>query len=127
MKLLSELLGLKGVGLHADASVSTLSGGERQGLAIARAMYFDASIIILDEPTTALAISEVEKVLNFVERVRQAGKSCIFISHELPHVYRISDRFAVMEQGRIGAVLDKKTTSLEDLARRLLLGEGEGR
>ena len=127
MKLLSEVLGLKGVGMHADASVSTLSGGERQGLAIARAMYFDASIIILDEPTTALAVSEVEKVLAFVERIRSAGKSCIFISHELPHVHRIADRLAIMEHGRIGAILDRNSVTLDGLARRLLLGEEGGR
>ncbi len=121
MKLLTEIVGLRGVGIHADASVATLSGGERQGLAIARAMYFDASIIILDEPTTALAVGEVEKVLSFVERIRKEGRSCIFISHELPHVYRIADRFALMEHGKIDAVLDRSSVSLDGLVQRLLL------
>lgn len=124
MKLLSEVLGLRGVGLSADASAMTLSGGERQGLAIARAMYFDASIIVLDEPTTALAVAEVEKVLRFVERIRNSGKSCIFISHELPHVYRASDRFALMEHGRIAAVLEKRAVTLDGLVHRLMLGSG---
>ncbi len=121
MKLLTEVVGLRGAGIHPDASVATLSGGERQGLAIARAMYFDASIIILDEPTTALAVGEVEKVLSFVERIRDEGRSCIFISHELPHVYRIADRFALMEHGKIGTVLDRSSISLDGLVQRLLL------
>lgn len=124
MKLLADVLGLKGAGLHADASVLTLSGGERQGLAIARAMYFDASIIVLDEPTTALAVSEAEKVLAFVARIREAGKSCIFISHELPHVYRAADRFALMERGRIAAVLEKNDVTPDGLMRRLMQGMG---
>lgn len=123
MKLLSGVLGLRGVGLSADASVSTLSGGERQGLAIARAMYFDASIIILDEPTTALAVSEVEKVLSFVESIREDGRSCIFISHDMPLVYRIADRFAFMEKGRVGTVIEKEDTDLEYLIHRLVVGE----
>lgn len=121
MKLLTGVVGLRGAGIHPDASVATLSGGERQGLAIARAMYFDASIIILDEPTTALAVGEVEKVLSFVERIRDEGRSCVFISHELPHVYRIADRFALMERGKIAAVLDRSSITLDGLAQRLLL------
>ena len=120
MKLLAGVVGLRGAGIHPDASVATLSGGERQGLAIARAMYFDASIIILDEPTTALAVGEVEKVLSFVERIRDEGRSCVFISHELPHVYRIADRFALMERGKIAAVLDRSSITLDGLAQRLL-------
>lgn len=122
MKILSDILGLKGVGLHPDASVSTLSGGERQGLAIARAMYFDATVVILDEPTTALAVSEVGKTLRFVEGIREAGRSCLFISHEMSHVYRIADRFAFMEQGRIGTIMEKRYVTKDDVIRRLLSG-----
>ncbi len=125
MKLLADVLGLKGAGLYADASALTLSGGERQGLAIARAMYFDASTIVLDEPTTALAVSEVEKVLEFVARIRDSGKSCIFISHELAHVYRAADRFALMGRGRVAAVLEKNDVTPDGLMRRLMMG-GEG-
>ena len=111
--------------MYPDASVRTLSGGERQGLAIARAMYFDASIVILDEPTTALAVNEVEKVLSFIAQIRSEGRSCIFISHELSHVYRIADRFALMEHGRITAVLERAATSQEELLHRLMLQEGK--
>ena len=122
MELLSGFLGLRGAGLNAESQVRTLSGGERQGLAIARAMYFDASIIVLDEPTTALGAGEVRKVLSFVDRIRSEGRCCVFISHELHHVHEIADRFAVMERGRIAAVRDRSDTSLDELARLVLLG-----
>lgn len=123
MKLLTQVLGLRGVGLRADSPVSILSGGERQGLAIARAMYFQASIIVLDEPTTALDVGEVEKVLRFAETIREGGRSCIIISHELSHLYRVADRFALMEQGTIAQVLDRREVSLERLAKRLMFGK----
>ncbi len=125
-KLLADVLGLKGAGLHPEARVATLSGGERQGLAIARAMYFDATIIVLDEPTTALGVGEAGKVLSFVERLRDEGRSCLFVSHELHHVHRIADRMALMEQGRIASVFERSEIGLKELAERLLLGH-EGR
>lgn len=124
MKLLADVIGLKGVGMHPEARVATLSGGERQGLAIARAMYFDAAIIVLDEPTTALGVGEAEKVLSFVERLRDEGRSCLFVSHELHHVHRIADRFALMEQGQIATILRRAEVSRKELAERLLLGHG---
>ncbi len=123
MELLSGFLGLSGAGLNADSRVCTLSGGERQGLAIARAMYFDASIIILDEPTTALGVSEVRKVLSFVNRMRQDGRCCVLVSHDLHQVHGIADRFAVMEHGKITGIHERRNTSLEDLAKLLLLGK----
>ncbi len=115
MKLLSSVLGLRGVGLDPDAAVGTLSGGERQGLAIGRAMYFGAEIIVLDEPTTALALKEVEKVLEFIEKIRNEGKSCIVISHDLEDVYRVSDRFVIMDRGRVVARYAKSNIDLEAL------------
>ena len=124
MELLSGFLGLSGVGLTPDARVCTLSGGEQQGLAMARAMHFDASIIILDEPTTALGVSEVRKVLSFVDRIRREGCCCVFISHELHHVHAIADRFALMEHGKVEGVYPRENTSLEDLVGLLLLGKG---
>lgn len=120
MKLLSSVLGLRGAGLSPDASVGTLSGGERQGLAIGRAMYFGAEIIVLDEPTTALALSEVEKVLSFIERIKKEGRSCIIISHDLDHVYRVADRFVLMDRGQIVARYRKEDISLENLMSSML-------
>lgn len=120
MKLISSVLGLRGVGLNPDASVGTLSGGERQGLAIGRAMYFGAEIIVLDEPTTALALSEVGKVLSFIENIKKEGRSCIIISHDLGHVYRVADRFVLMDRGQIVARYSKDEISMEDLMSAML-------
>lgn len=101
-----------------DQEVRFCSGGEKQGVAIARAMYFDADLVILDEPTTALAISGVRKVLDFVEQLKEAGTSVIFITHNLPHAYRICDRFVVFSRGdKVGDLLkeDTDTDELEEM------------
>lgn len=115
-RILRETLGLRGHGVNADAEVASLSGGERQGLAIGRAMYFNAGVLILDEPTTALSLGEVDKVLDFARAVRNAGKSTIFVSHNMRHVHEICDRFVVMDRGRITHDLPRSGTSLETLS-----------
>lgn len=84
-----------------DSVVSTLSGGERQGVAIARAMYFDADLIILDEPTTALSLTESEKVFSFMRAAKEKSHSTIFISHNIYHAYDIADRFVIIDRGRV--------------------------
>ncbi|MCY3833015.1 MAG: ATP-binding cassette domain-containing protein [Chloroflexi bacterium] len=84
-----------------DSPVATLSGGERQGVAIARALYFDADLIVLDEPTTALSLVETAKVFGFVQNVRDRGRSIIFIGHNIYHVYDIADRFVVLDRGKV--------------------------
>jgi simple sugar transport system ATP-binding protein len=81
--------------------VGQLSGGERQGVAIARAMYNQSDLIILDEPTTALSLTETAKVFHFVRQARAAGRSILFIGHNIHHVFDISDRFVVMDRGRV--------------------------
>ena len=99
-------------GITVDSKVNKLSGGERQGVAIGRAMHFEAELIILDEPTVALSLKEVRKVLNFVHKIKEGGKACIYISHDIQDVYEISDRFVVMDRGEIVASIAKKDTSL---------------
>ena len=84
-----------------NSIVGTLSGGERQGVAIARALYFDAELIILDEPTTALSLTETEKVFSFVRNVRASGRSVVFIGHNIYHVFGIADRFVVLDRGKV--------------------------
>ena len=81
--------------------VGQLSGGERQGVAIARAMYNQSDLIILDEPTTALSLTETANVFHFVRQARAAGRSILFIGHNIHHVFDISDRFVVMDRGRV--------------------------
>lgn len=120
MHLLQNFLGLKGVGITANSKVSTLSGGERQGLAIARAIYFDSKVVILDEPTTALALKEVHKVLNFIKDLQKHNKSAIFITHNILHAYEVSSRFIIIDRGEIKADIKKENISLDDLQRKLL-------
>lgn len=94
--------------------ISSLSGGERQAVAIARAMHFDSDLIILDEPTNNLGVAETQGVLNFVRQARNSGHSCIFIAHNIHHVFQVVDRIVVMRLGQIVADdIDPKTTTVE--------------
>ena len=81
--------------------LGTLSGGERQAVAICRALNLEARVIILDEPTAALAVGETGKVLNFVKRIREQGKSVILISHNIEQVFSVVDRVVVLRHGRV--------------------------
>jgi simple sugar transport system ATP-binding protein len=81
--------------------VGQLSGGERQGVAIARAIYNQSDLIILDEPTTALSLTETAKVFHFVRQARGAGRSILFIGHNIHHVFDIADRFVVLDRGKV--------------------------
>lgn len=90
-----------------DSTVMYLSGGERQGVAIARALYFNAQLIILDEPTTALSLAECEKVFSFVRKIREQGSACIFISHNIYHSYDVADYFAIQDRGTIVMTTEK--------------------
>jgi simple sugar transport system ATP-binding protein len=84
-----------------DSIVGQLSGGERQGVAIARAIYNEAELIVLDEPTTALSLTETAKVFRFVRNVRDRGRSVLFIGHNIHHVFDIADRIIVLDRGRV--------------------------
>jgi simple sugar transport system ATP-binding protein len=119
-ELLLEQIGFRGAGIDADSTVGDLSGGERQGIAIGRAMYFDADLIILDEPTVALALKEVQKVLDFVRRIKASGRACIYIEHNLAHVHELADRLIVLDRGEIVSVLRKGELTLGGLTRHLL-------
>ncbi len=120
MRVLTKLLGMDGVGISPGAPVSVLSGGERQGLAIGRAMYFDARVVIMDEPTTALAVREVGKVLGFVKALKKEGKSGIFISHNLHHVHEVADRCLFIQHGKVMAEVHQKDASPEILIETLM-------
>ncbi len=97
-----------------DTPIASLSGGERQAVAIARAMHFESDLIILDEPTNNLGVAETQGVLNFVRGARNSGHSCIFIAHNIHHVFQVVDRIVVMRAGRVVANdVDPRTTSVE--------------
>jgi simple sugar transport system ATP-binding protein len=91
-----------------DSIVGQLSGGERQGVALARAIYNNADLIVMDEPTTALSLTETEKVFRFVRTVRAGGRSVLFIGHNIHHVYDIAERFVVMDRGRVALQATKQ-------------------
>ena len=127
-RLLRQAIGLRGEGITADSTVRDLSGGERQGIAIARTMYFDADLIVLDEPTAALAVSEVRKVLTFVEGVKAAGRACIYIEHNLAHVHEVADRLVILDRGKVAGEFAKGEISLNELTEQLIkLHEGHTR
>lgn len=119
-EIMLNTIGFRGRGITVDSKVNKLSGGERQGVAIGRAMHFEAELIILDEPTVALSLKEVRKVLNFVHKIKDGGKACIYISHDIHDVYEISDRFIVMDRGEIVASISKRDVSLKELDEFLL-------
>jgi simple sugar transport system ATP-binding protein len=107
------------VDLHlrsADALLSELSGGQRQGVAIARAMHFKSRVMILDEPTNHLSVKEIKKVLGFVRSLSAQGVTGILISHNLHHVFESCDRIVAMARGEI--VLDKpvRETNVEEVS-----------
>ena len=96
--------------------IGSLSGGERQAVAIARAMYFDSDLIILDEPTNNLGVAETQGVLRFVREARDTGHSCIFIAHNIHHVFQVVDRMVVMRRGTVVADdLSPKTCTIQDV------------
>ena len=87
--------------ISPDSVVATLSGGEREGVAIARAMFFQAALIILDEPTQALSLTQAQVVLNFVRRAKSEGSAVIFITHNVYHAHEVADRIAILDRGQI--------------------------
>ena len=98
--------------------IGSLSGGERQAVSIARAMHFDSDLIILDEPTNNLGVAETRGVLQFIRDARDSGHSCIFIAHNIYHVFQVVDRIAVMRHGTVVAEdIDPKDTTVERVER----------
>jgi len=100
----------------ADTVIEMLSGGERQGVAIARALHFKAKLVILDEPTIALSIKESKQVLEFIQQLRREGIAAIFITHNLYHAYPVAERFVVLNRGMKVADVRKEDVSIDTLS-----------
>jgi fructose transport system ATP-binding protein len=94
--------------------VETLSGGQRQGVAVARSAAFARHVVIMDEPTAALGVKEGKMVLELIRRVRDRGLAVILISHNMPHVFEIADRIHIQRLGRRAAVVNPKAFSMSD-------------
>ena len=99
---------------NINQAVETLSGGQRQGVAVARAAAFGSKVIILDEPTAALGVKESRKVLELIVDVRARGIPIILISHNMPHVFEVADRIHIHRLGRRLCVIDPKDYSMSD-------------
>ena len=121
----AAMAALNNVELHLrspETPVNQLSGGERQGVVIARAMYFKSKLLILDEPTNHLSVKETSKVLRFVEGLKKQGVTSIFITHNLSHIFPIADHLCVMARGEKIADMEKKDTTIEELTDLLVNG-----
>ena len=114
-RLMVESMGFTSAAVNPDSAVRTFSGGEKQGVAITRALYFDADIIILDEPTMGLSLKETRRLLDFVRDIKSAGKSAIFTDHNVFHVYAVADRVVVLDRGRVAGEFRTKDITLDDL------------
>lgn len=108
----------------ANERVGSLSGGERQSIAIGRGVYFGAKVLILDEPTSALSVAETRKVLSYIENARERQLATIFITHNVHHVYMVADSYTIIRQGRNVGTYRKGELSEEDIA-DLITGDRE--
>jgi simple sugar transport system ATP-binding protein len=106
-----------------NQTVGTLSGGERQAVSIARAVYFGAKVLILDEPTSALGVKQSGIVLKYIIQARSQGKAVIFITHNPHHAFPVGDRFVLLKRGRMMGSLKKSETSLDQLTTMMAGGE----
>ena len=123
-RIVREELGRLGVQLRDPAQpVGTLSGGERQAVAIARAIHFGARVLILDEPTAALGVKQAGVVLRYIAKAREQGVGVVFITHNPHHAYPIGDRFVILRRGEVQGDHGRRDIRLEDLAEMMAGGE----
>ena len=120
---LKELMSWVGLAHRAQALPPELSGGERQSVAIARAVHFGAKVLILDEPTSALGVKEAEIVLRYVRRARARGIAVIFISHNVHHAFPIGDSFTILRRGQVSMTCSKGDLSKGELVTEMAGGE----
>jgi simple sugar transport system ATP-binding protein len=119
-----EELSRLGVQLRDPAQpVGTLSGGERQAVAIARAIHFGARVLILDEPTAALGVKQAGLVLRYIAKARERGVGVVFITHNPHHAYPVGDRFVILRRGEVQGDFGRTDIRLEELAAMMAGGE----
>jgi len=118
MKVLKDRVGINIGSPYSSAYV--MSGGQRQALAIGRAIHTNAKLIIMDEPTAALGVEETERVLQIIERLKEQGLTVLLISHNLEHVFRCSDTIAVMHRGQVTTHLQTNEVSRQDIVGHIM-------
>ena len=106
--------------------VSSLSGGQRQSVAIARAVHFDARIMIMDEPTAALGPAETEQVRELIRQLKAEGIGIILISHDIHDVFDMADRISVMLQGKLVGIVNKEDVSMDEVLAMIIVGKLPG-
>ena len=114
-RLMLESMGFTSTAVSPESTIGNFSGGEKQGVAIVRALYFDAQIIILDEPTMGLSLKETRRLLDFVRGIKSAGKSAVFIDLNIFPVYDVADRVVVIDRGRVAGEFKTSEITLDDL------------
>src|SRR5581483_3360672 len=118
-QLMLRSMGFTSGAVTPDSQIKNFSGGEKQGVAIVRALYFQADLIILDEPTMGLSLQETRKLIEFVQGIKRAGKSAIFIDHNVFHVYSVADRVVVLDRGAVAGEFFTKDITLNDLTEKM--------
>ena len=119
MEILDKYVRIAGI-TSPELMVEELSGGQRQAVAIARAVHFKHDMLLLDEPTSALSVRETEKVLSFMTELSEDGVSCVFVTHNLYQASQVCHRFVVMAHGRVVKVARKEETTIEELTELLV-------
>jgi len=118
-RLMIEQMGFTSSAVDPGSVIKTFSGGEKQGVAIVRALYFKADLIVLDEPTMGLSLQETRKLIEFVRGIKQAGKAAIFIDHNVFHVYSVADRVVVLDRGTVAGEFLTKDITLDELMEKM--------
>jgi len=122
-RIMHEEMAKMGIDVRdADQPVGTLSGGERQAVSIARAVYFGAKVLILDEPTSALGVKQSGVVLKYIVQARERGLGVIFITHNPHHAFPVGDRFVVLNRGRLLGAWERDQISRDDLVQTMAGG-----
>ena len=118
-RLMIESMGFTSSAVNPDSVIKTFSGGEKQGVAIVRALYFHADLIVLDEPTMGLSLQETRKLIEFVRNIKVAGKAAVFIDHNVFHVYSVADRVVVLDRGTVAGEFLTKDITLDTLMEKM--------
>ena len=123
----ADALAALGVNIRSiTQAVETLSGGQRQGIAVARSAAFARHVVILDEPTAALGVRESGMVLDLIRRVRDRGLSLVLISHNMPHVFDLADRIHIQRLGKRAALVNKTEITMAEAVAVMTGASGAG-
>lgn len=118
-QLMLRSMGFTSGAVTPGSQIKNFSGGEKQGVAIVRALYFQADLIVLDEPTMGLSLQETRKLIEFVQGIKRAVKAAVFIDHNVFHVYSVADRVVVLDRGTVAGEFLTKDITLNDLTEKM--------